>query len=583
MEAKRSLREILDERKAKREGIMQQAEPSTVPIVAPPPERLSIAERRLARQNKGIPSPIDRSIPATIEVPTEPKVEANETFSLSIELNDKQMLARDMAMTGKSFCYIGAAGSGKTTGLREIVKALLATNKLGTHTFKVQGTKDYKPAPSIALIAWTRIASGNARRAIHKDPVLKEMLPHNITTAHNLLEFQPEWYFDEVTGKDTMRFIPMRTRHNTLDITHLIIEEASLIDLPMWSKIYEALRPGVQIIFVGDINQLPPVFGPSILNYALTDLPTVELTHIYRQADDSMVLENAHRILEGRELQVGKGFEIIQCGAVEHSQEHLSVSLGKTFPKWQEIGKYDPKTDIILSPWNVKDLGTDVINKWIAQRLGTERNAVVHQVLAGRFTHYLAEGDKIMYNKQIGEIVKINKNPMYMGTPPLEASASLTRFGAYIGKTGEAEEFGLAGYDNIDIEKMLDDSTDVSKQCSHTVELVTEDGLEFCLDTIGDMSASSFSLGYALTIHKAQGCEWRRVFIVMHKDHSRSLSREMLYTAVTRAREECIVISKEYLINKTISQQRLKGNTLKEKIDYFNTGLLNKDDIQCTK
>lgn len=510
----------------------------------------------------------------------------DETFSLDIVLNTNQILARDLCMTGQSFAYIGAAGTGKTTGLREIVRSLLQSNNLNDHDFKIQGTKDRWVGPSVAIIAWTRIASGNARRAIHKDPVLEQRLQYNITTAHNLLEFQPEFYYDNVSNKETMRFVPKRTAANKLDITHLIIEEASLIDLSIWGLLFEALRDNVQIIFVGDINQLGPVFGPSILNYALTQLPVVELTEVYRQSTDSLVLVNAHNILNGRTLVEGTGFKIIPCGDKQYGQERLADSLGVTFPKWQTAGMYDPDTDIILSPWNVKALGTDNINNWIAQRLGAERNAIVHQIRAGRTTRYLAVGDKIMYNKQIAYIKGINKNGFYLGTKCLEASTSLNRFGGYTGVHAETDDGNLelhGDYDNLDIDAMLEKDIDVSNQASHITTVETEDGIEYTLEKIGDYAASSFSLGYALTVHKAQGCEWKRVFLVLHKDHMVSLSRELLYTAVTRAREECIVIAKHSLIDKTIRTQRLKGVTLREKIEYFNQGLLNKDDVKCTK
>lgn len=509
--------------------------------------------------------------------------ETNQTFSMSVELNEQQILAKDMALTGKSFAFIGAAGTGKTTALREVARALLQSDKLRTHDFRIQGTPLKVTCPSLAIIAWTRIASGNAKRAIHKDPILAKALPHNVTTAHNLLEFTPEFFYDDVLGKESMRFIPRRDRYNKLTITHLVIEEASLIDIPMWEKLYDALEYGVQIIFVGDINQLPPVFGPSILNFALTQLPTIELTTVYRQQGDSLVLENAHRILEGKSVIEGEGFKIVRCGDKQYGQEKLSISLGQTFPKWMEAGVYDPDTDIILSPWNVKDLGTDSINKWIAQKLGTDRNATVHQILAGRTTLYLATEDKIMYNKQVAYVKKITLNASYMGKQPMVASNSLSRFGTYIGVHSDSDEFELDGYSGLDIDRILDEDIDVTKQCSHIVDIETEDGIEYTLETIGDFSPSAFSLGYSLTVHKAQGCEWRRVFLVMHKDHSINLSRELLYTAVTRAREECVIIAKEDLINKTIARQRLKGNTLKEKIAFFNNGLLNAQNVICIK
>ena len=76
----------------------------------------------------------------------------------------------------------------------------------------------------------------------------------------------------------------MRTSMNPLRITHLIVEEASMVGLDLWANLYDAMAPHTQIIFLGDINQIPPVFGKSIMSYALCRLPVIELTHVYRQA-----------------------------------------------------------------------------------------------------------------------------------------------------------------------------------------------------------------------------------------------------------------------------------------------------------
>jgi len=130
----------------------------------------------------------------------------SETFSLSIVLNSQQLLAKEMAFSGKSFCLIGAAGTGKTTAQREIAAELLRQNCLGTHNFRVQGTGEMITAPSIAFVAYTRIASGNLRRAIHKDPQLEEIFQHNITTIHNLLEYTPEYYWDYEEQKEFYAF-----------------------------------------------------------------------------------------------------------------------------------------------------------------------------------------------------------------------------------------------------------------------------------------------------------------------------------------------------------------------------------------
>lgn len=544
-----------------------------------------LAERKLISSQKK-----EEEILAVLPKEEEKK---QETFSLSISLNEKQILAKELAFSGKTFCLTGAAGTGKTTAQREIAKALLLQNKLRTHTFRIQGTGQYQECPSIAFVAYTRIASGNLRRAIHKDPELEEIFQHNITTLHNLLEYTPETYWDEESNSEKFRFIPRRNASRKLDLTHLIVEEASQIGLDLWEKLYDALRGDTQIIFLGDINQLQPVFGPSILNYGLVQLPVIELTHVYRQAGDSTILENAHHILKGESLVEAEDFKIVRGGNQQFSQAKMAVAVASTFQKWESLGEYDPEQDIILSPFNKQDLGTDNMNKWIAQHIGSKREAIVYHVVAGITQCYLAVGDKIFYNKREGIIKSINPNGSYQGPSPKSPSPNLTRFGSYVhnDKNGshevsEDDEDGfLLAYEGIDLDKMLQESEkeDKVRQASHVVTLTMEDDEEETLSTVGDFSPSTFSLGYCLTVHKAQGCEWRNVYIILHKDHSVMAHRELLYTAVTRASKKVILIAKDFMIEKAIATQKIKGNSLADKIEYFNAKISLDKAVRCYK
>lgn len=533
------------------------------------------------------------TIPSTPEVLEPINVNPNGTeeykgaFSLDISLNKEQLLAKEMAFQGKSFCLIGAAGTGKTTAQREIASELLRQNLLGTHTFRVQGTGERVAAPSIAFVAYTRIASGNLRRAIHKDPDLEAVLQHNVTTIHNLLEYTPETYWDYEENKEKFRFVPKRTASNPLDITHLIIEESSMVGLDLWEKLYAALRSNVQIIFIGDINQLPPVFGSSILNYALVQLPVIELTQVYRQKEGSEVLDNAHNILAGKTVEFGKDFKIVEGGDTQISQTKLALMLGKTFPKWEAAGEYSPEEDIILSPWNKHDLGTDNMNKWVAQHLGEKRNAEVYEIIAGISKLYLAVGDRILFQKQTGTIVKIVKNGMYVGKRPQQPGTDLTRFGVRKASSVGVEEDDdsiFAGYEDISLDALMEQSEEeIKRQTSHHVHIMLETGEEITLSSVGDLAPAVFSLAYCLTVHKAQGCEWRKVFLILHKDHAISAFRELLYTAVTRAREQVIIVGKKFMIDKAIKNPRIKGNSIAEKIEYFNGGVLDIGGVRCTK
>lgn len=521
----------------------------------------------------------------------EEEKQSNKTFALNIILNDKQQLAKELAFAGKTFCLTGAAGTGKTTAQREIARSLLEQNKLGFHDFRIQGSGGERwEGPSVAFVAYTRIASGNLKKAIHKDQKLADIFLHNVTTIHNLLEYEPEFYWNYEQNKESMRFVPRRTAANPLDLTHLIIEEASQLDLDLWSKLFSALRKNTQIIFLGDINQLQPVFGASILNYALTQIPVVELTEVYRQKEGSLILDNAHNILSGKSLKEGEEFKIVRGGDKQFSQEKLSTSLALTLNKWFEMGEYDPEQDIVLSPFNKQALGTDNMNRWISQYLGQKREAIVYHVIAGITQLYLAVGDKIFYNKRVGVIKTINKNGEYQGKAPQIPSRDLNRFGTYIhngnrNEEDEAEDFHLAGYENLDLEKMAEENSkeELVRQASHIVTLSMEDEEEETLSAVGDFNQQKFSLGYCLTVHKAQGCEWRHVYIILHKDHSIMAYRELLYTAVTRASQKVVLIAKDFMLEKAIATQRIKGNTLKDKIEYFNAKIALDSDVICYK
>lgn len=522
------------------------------------------------------PSPIEEQ-PLADKAP-------KETFSLAIELNAQQTLAADYASNGKCFVLTGAAGTGKTTACREVAKRLLDSGKLRTHNFKLKSGGGRVTAPSIAFCAYTNRASDNMGRALHKDPMLEEELQHNICTIHSLLEYEPE-FFPREDGTTGMRFIPKRDHYNPLTITHLVIEESSMLGIDLWLKLFDALLPGTQIIFVGDINQLPPIFSKSILNYALVTLPVVELTEVYRQALDSPIISNAHRVLKGEKLEQSKPFfQCIQKADLKKlPSENFCVNmLVNSLKKWLdtpgEDGKamYIPTQDIVLSPFNKQDCGTVNLNNHIAQFLGTRRNAMVWEIIAGMRKVYLAVGDRVMVDKQDGEIIEIGHNASYTGRMPRPASTDLTRFGVRLlgdKNLSQDEDFELTGYENLDVSKIDDEDEDKDKvrQASHFVKVRLDTGVERHLSTTGDFSENVFSLGYALTVHKAQGCEWRKVIILLHRNHAVLLNRELIYTAVTRAREFCLIVDLCNTIDKAISNQKIKGNSVQDKIEWFNS------------
>lgn len=515
--------------------------------------------------------------------------EAHETFSLNIVLNEKQQLAAEYADSGKCFVLTGAAGTGKTTACREVAKRLLNSGKLQKHDFKIRGGGGRVWSHSIAFCAYTNRASDNMGRALHKDPELEEQLNVNVCTIHALLEYEPEFFARE-DGTTGMRFVPKRDRHRPLRVTHLVIEESSMLGIDLWLKLYDALLPGTQIIFVGDINQLPPIFSKSILNYALVTLPVVELDEVYRQALDSPIISNAHHVLKGEALAQAKpNFMLIQKPDLKKIPSEASCVhlLMNSLQKWLDTPeednpdkmRYIPEEDIVLSPFNKQECGTINLNNHIAQFLGKRRNALVWEIFAGIRKLYLAVGDRVMVDKQDGIIEEIGHNGNYMGRMPRPASNELTRFGVMLvgsSNNREDEDFDLMmeGYDKIDIDAIPDaegDEEAMKRQASHFVKVKLDSGREVFLRTAGDFGDNVFSLGYALTVHKAQGCEWRKVIILLHRNHAVLLNRELIYTAVTRAREYCIIVDLCNTIVNAIKNQKIKGNSVTDKIEWFNS------------
>lgn len=534
----------------------------------------------------------------------------------AVTLNAKQDLCATRYVDEEQSCVmIGAAGTGKTTGVRGVLQRLLDTGKLEYNAdYKRQGGGGLKDRmtqqPNVAVCAFTRRAAINIMESITSQPGL-EVFKWCCQTVHNLLEFAPEYYdaYDDETGEwvNKMRFCPHRHADNKIDCDWLIIEEASMVDLNLWDKLLDALRPGTRILFLGDINQLPPVFGLPILVYAMFKLPVIELTEVYRQSVGP-VLRNAHNVLKGMPVEEQEeGDQAFLCyeeyktdkgstSLKKHSADKGSpIMAGETkmssiytvmFRKLFEAGRYDPEQDMIISPFNVGDLGTLHMNQCLAQFIGDARDAVVNEIIAGFHKHYLAIGDKVMVERQDGYITSINHNSDYMGSLPKQAGNDLSRFGVRIlGRNAEDVDLDEAGDVNFNLDAIGEKTAEELKRAaSHIVTVTLESGEEVVLANSGQFAPEKFTLGYCITGHKSQGSEWRNVYIIMHKKHHSLLTREWLYTTVTRARKQCTLLCKPFSVEKALASQRISGDTIEDKLAWFTSGAVdNLDEIQVTK
>lgn len=512
----------------------------------------------------------------------------------SVPWNDRQLDAINLGLARKSFCLIGAAGTGKTTTLKGVVYSMLRNNILppiaaGETTKNLAAGK-----PGIVLVSFTNMAVRQVAKHFKGDiPCL---------TIHKLLEYAPEYYtvIDESGNLiNKMQFAPSRNQGNPLPraLTTIVVDESSMVDCLLFQQLLDALpnRQAVQFVFLGDLNQLPPVYGGAILGKKLMELPIVELDTVYRQALLSPIIQFATNMKEGKLIPVGSNREVYDAG------EHGKVTIhpwGKSL-KWEDAlvkaqsfckaairdGALDPMTDIILCPYNV-NFGVIELNLAIADYLGRERNAEVIEVVAGFNTHYYAVGDKLLVQKREALVTKIVRNPRYAGKRPVDTSKyKLDRYGGVTKRDDAATGSSSADFDSedFDVDAFMD-----SLQITTVTERVTASSHHITVEFIGSedeetgkreemllQSAAEVNemlFAYAITVHKSQGSEWRRVFFITHSGHAAMCSRELMYTGMTRAREELYVIcepdrvAKSGTLSNAAKKPRLKGNTLAEKL-----------------
>jgi hypothetical protein len=258
------------------------------------------------------------------------------------------------------------------------------------------------------------------------------------------------------------------------------------------------------------------------------------------------------------------------------SADNALLTLAAFFKRAVDSGNYSPLEDMILIPFN-KACGTDELNKHIANHIARKANAVSYEIIAGYNKHYLSVGEKVLYEKEDAIVVDIRRNPTYLGKNPQPASPLLDYWGCLqesaTGEqihhiTKEQEQISEEDMDAI-MEKLANSNPeDRVRDASHIVTVEIQD-TKIQVELKAAAEVNALIMSYALTVHKSQGSEWRKVFLALHQSHNTMIQRELLYTAVTRAREELYVICEPDSFEKGITGQRIKGNTLAEKAEHF--------------
>lgn len=387
-----------------------------------------------------------------------------------IELNTKQLEAVSLSTRARLMILTGGPGTGKTTTTRAIVEA---------HRGK-----------RIALAAPT----GKAAKR------LKEATGVEAKTIHRLLEFVPS------TGEF------QRGPGRPLDAELVIVDEASMIDLPLMAALLRALHPKHgRLLLVGDGNQLPPVGPGSVLCDLLESgvVPTVRLTEVHRQAAESLIVRNAHHILKGEGLEVsttpGGDFYWLEMPTPEGCAQKLLQVVLDELPRYRKL---DPIRSIqVIVPQRPGPLGADRLNRELGKAL----------------------------NPNSGPEITIQERTFRPGDKVLQTRNNY-QMNVFNGEWGVVTRV-MPG---------------------RGLEVLLEDGrlLFYSL-----FDATSLIHSYALTVHRSQGSEYEAVVIPISAIHSSMLSRQLFYTAVTRGKKIVVVLGdrlglRKALLSDGMSQRR---------------------------
>lgn len=546
---------------------------------------------------------------------------ASSASSANFTWDESQLSAIDNICRDKFSVLIGAAGSGKTTVVKEIVNRLSSQGLIKPIT--------YQRANGLNVNRYNISFCSFTGKAVEQ---LRKSIPANLQccceTIHSLLEYSPEIVERLTTDshgntivKNSKVFLPRRNDINLLNQNIIVIDESGMVGIDLWNNLWKALDygnlPNLKIILIGDINQLPAVIGKSILGYALNSplWHTNSLTHIHRQALDNPIIFNAHQVKSGKppvkDTSVSttepwlNHFSLIDFTKLTPA-ERQNIKLGKLSPDYGSKKSspngvlstlvsltkflltknlYDPSLDQIIVPQNIGLLGQEVINQKLAPLFNPNNKRIV--IRASYETKFLAVGDKVMFTKNdyasgilngmTGYIENISINGNYtdaIGLRIAEANAKAGQSSAdSLALNEDSANSLLKDIDQFNKDHAEDGSKlETEQQASHIITirytpLGSDQTATIAVSTVG--AVRGLLLAYAITCHKAQGSEYRKVLICIHPTHAKLLNREWLYTAITRARENCFLLSSDYAINLCLNRQAVKGETIDEKAKNF--------------
>lgn len=401
-------------------------------------------------------------------------------FSENIQYEDLQRAAISACLTGSVFILTGGPGTGKTTTLNGVIKILKAQKK------------------RILLCAPT----GRAAKR------MSDLTGEPARTIHRLLEV-------DFTAKGELKF--KRNETNPLPADVVIADEMSMVDALLMCSLVRAIKPTSKFIMVGDSNQLPSVGAGNVLKDLIAShyIPSVELKEIFRQAAQSLIVTNAHRIVNGEfpVLDDRQNDFFFMNKSLESDIAELVIQLAKQ--RLPDTYGFSPIDDIqVLCPTKMGMAGTKELNKQLQSALNPPSQ---NKAELKFFDVIFRTGDKVMQTKNDYDVLWTKNDEKGSGI-----------FNGDIGIIRSVDRF----------------SQNVTIDFEGRVAIYTSEMLR------------RLEHAYAITIHKSQGSEYDAVIIPITAFTHNLLYRNLLYTGVTRAKKMIIVIGTKELVKTMVDNNR---------------------------
>lgn len=409
----------------------------------------------------------------------------------NILLDEMQLLFIKKSIENGVSILTGGPGTGKTTTINGIIQFF--------------GAKNLK----ISLAAPT----GRAAKR------MSETTGYEAKTIHRLLEVNG--VVDDKDGSSHGEFL--RNEENPLEADVVIVDEMSMVDISLFNSLLKAIPLNCRLVMVGDIDQLPSVGPGNVLHdiIASEKFSTIKLEKIFRQAMESDIVKNAHKVNNGEKIKLdnkSSDFFFIEESDAIHITARIWRLLSQKLPKYVDARTSDIQ---VITPMKKGNLGTYKLNEDLQRALNPKAiNKKEYELPNGKI---LREHDKVMQNKNDYKLDWIIKG---MYDIPIE-----TGKGVFNGDIGEVIEIDKL---NKKVEVLYDENRYVKYEFTDLDEI---------------------ELAYAITIHKSQGSEYPAVVIPI-LDVPRLLSnRNLLYTAITRAKKCVVIVGSEKALNYMIQNK----------------------------